>query len=184
MDGPPATQSWFERLLDSTASKAEAKGNADGAYKHAVLSVDGTQLYAVGMNIERGQTAENQPLGLEVIKVDNGHSVASLDSSATHAQIAHDGAYLYLGGLEPVGSNGRQTFKLEIVDASRMQQVATLERWEVVPSRRLGGEPIILTLENIWSGGNNGRLGVLDPKTFHIAHSWNLGPQSQWVTAP
>jgi len=184
MDGPPATQSWFERLLDMTASKAEAKGNAKGVYKHAALSADGTQLYVVGMNMDRNPASENQPLGLEIINVDNGHSVASLDSNATHVQTSHDGAYLFLAGHRPAGQAGRQRLKLEVVDIKRMQRMATLEHWEVIPSRRLGGEPIILAWEDMWPGGNGGRLGVLDPKTFHLAHSWDADQYSEWVTTP
>jgi hypothetical protein len=184
MDGPPATQSWFERLLDMTASKAEARGNAKGVYKHAALSADGTQLYVVGMSIDRDTASENQPLGLEIINVDNGHSVASLDSDSTHVQTSYDGAYLFLAGLQPAGQAGRYRFELEVVDIKRMQRVATMEHWEVVPSRRLGGEPIILAWENMWPSGNSARLGVLDPKTFHVAHSWDVDKYAEWVTTP
>src|SRR5207237_6409991 len=108
------------------------------------LSPDGKQLYAVGRKSHPApatpgprQTVE-ESLGLQVVEVASGRKVAGIPSEATGVKITPDGAYLILEVRA-----GREGWT-DVLDPTSLRRVARLERWEVVPGRRLDGQPIVL----------------------------------------
>lgn len=177
-----AAQSWFDRLLALTAGVAEAKGGVNGAFKAGVLSPDGTRLYMVGRTMKATRDANGNwqgteaSLGFQVIDVENGRKIASRDSEATWIKITRDGTYLLLG------SPGEGGWVVEVLDANSLQSVAGLTKWEVVATRRMDGQPIILA--SYQPSESLTRLAMLDPRSFEITHSWSVDTYASWVAIP
>jgi DNA-binding beta-propeller fold protein YncE len=173
-------KSWFERLLTFDAEIAHAKGNANGAFKAGVISPDGTRLYVVGytMTTTLDTNGEAQPreesLGLEVIEVASGNKLSSADSKAAWIKITPDGTHLILGNW----GQGQ----IEVIDTATLKTVTRLPRQEVVITRSLDGQPIILGSQ---SGHSLTKLSVIDLTTFHIVRSWSLATSyASWVLTP
>jgi hypothetical protein len=171
---------WFEELLALTAGVAQAKGGENGAFKEAVLSADGTRLYAIGRRVNSTRDAhgnwqvDEAYLGLQVIDVESGHKMASLDGEAKAIGSALDGAYLLLDDWD-----GR-IWWTEVLDAESLQRVARLEGWKVVPARRIDGQPILLASNPY----RESQLAVLDPRSFDIVQAWSASGHAEWVTSP
>ena len=175
-------QSWVEQLLDLSAGVAEAKGGANGAFKTAVLSPDGAKLYLLGGTY----TATRDPqgnwqgtegaLGLQVIDVESGRKLATHDTEARWwIRISPDGAFVFL-----TNSDGH-AWSTEVIDAKNAQRVARLDKWEVVPTRRLDGQPVLVASQ---LPGRPSQLAVLDPRSFAVIHSWSVNSYASWVTTP
>lgn len=171
-------RSWFEELLALTAGVAEAKGGENGAFKEAVLSPDGTRLYVVGRTVNSTRDARGEWqvteafLGLQVIDVESGRKVTGLDGQAKAIGTTPDGAYLLLDDWD-----GR-VWWTEVLDAESLQRVARLERWAVVPARRIDGQPILLASDPY----RGSQFAVLDPRSFDIVDTWSVSEHAEWVT--
>jgi hypothetical protein len=181
-----AARSWFEQLLALTAGVAQAKGGVTGAIKEAVLSPDGKQLYVVSQTMSSsrdtdGNSEEIQTrLDLQVIAVESGRTVMSRNLeisgtwvSADRVQLTPDGVYLVVNGWR---DGERWT---EVFNAKRLERVAHLAGWQVVLTRRLDSQPIILAQR--WHSEKQTELAVLDPRSFDIVDSW-VESNASWVT--
>jgi hypothetical protein len=182
-----AARSWFERLLALTAGVAKAKGVYTGTTKEAVLSPDGGHLYVISRTSNARHDADGNEeeietqLGLQVIDVERGREVASRDLemtgtwlSADRIGFTPDNAYLLASGWR----DGKRW--TEVLDAKSLARVARLEGWEVVPTRRLGGQPILLARR--WPGEKQTEFefAVLDPQSFDVVDSW-LESNASWM---
>lgn len=172
-----AAQSWLERLLWLTAGTAQAKAASSGAYKAAALSPDGAQLYVVGRathptrDARGGWQIEEELLGLQVVDVESGRVVARREGRATEVGFSPDGAHLLLSDWGLSGT--------EVLDAGSLERVALLAGWEAAVTRRIDGRPVILARQ---FEGESGRVAVLDPASFEIAHSWPADGIVDWLT--
>jgi len=170
-------RSWLEELLELTAGVAEAKGGENGAVKEAVLSPDGTRLYVIGQTVSSTRDARGNwqttrtSLGLQAVDVESGHIMASLDIEAQAIKATLDGAYLLLDDWD-----GR-VWGTEVLDAKRLQRVAHLEGWAVVPARRTDGQPILLASNPY----RESQLAVLDPRSFDVVHTWSVNGHAEWL---
>ncbi len=175
-----AARSWFEELLALTAGVAHAKGGSNGAFKEAALSPDGTRLYVIGRATNSTRDAQGYwqisetSLGLQVVDVESGRKIAGLDREAKAIRTTLDGVYLLLDDWD-----GR-VWWTEVLDAISLQRVAHLEGWDVVPTRRIDGQPILLASNPY----RQSQLAVLDPRSFDIVHTWSMNGHAEWVTAP
>lgn len=173
-------QSWFERFLAFTAGLAQAKGGFEGAIKEAVFSPDGQRLYGVGQTMqamldEQGYwQVEEESLGLQVVEVDSVRQIAHRDSEATDIKITPDGAYLLLYGW---GEQGERW--TEVLDATSLERLTYLADWEVMATRRLDGQSLILATQYRHPQTS---LAVLDPQSFDIVHTWSANTEAMWVT--
>jgi hypothetical protein len=174
-------QSGLERLLALTASVAQAKGAADGAYKEAALSPDGTRLYVVGRSMSAAddghggwQIAETS-LGLQVIDVESGRRVASRESEASGVRITLDGAHGLLNGW------GEQEQWAEVFDVDSLEPVGRLAGWEVAAIRQVEGRPVIVASH---PGENTTRFAVFDARSLDAIHSWAAKGYAAWLTRP
>jgi WD40 repeat protein len=173
-------KTWFERLLSFDAKVAHAKGNVNGTFKAGVLSPDGTRLYVVGYSMTttldtNGEAQQRkEQLGLEVIEVASGNKLSSADSKAMWIKITSDGVHLILGNW----GEGQ----IEIIDTTTLKTVTRLPQDEVVITRTMDGQQIVLGSQ---SGHSLTKLSVFDPITFHIVRSWSLAtPYASWVSTP
>lgn len=176
-----AARPWLEELLALTAGVAQAKGTGMGGFKTAVLSVDGIRLFVLGQAMEATPTPEGHwqssttLLGLQVIEVENGRKVASLDTQASGIRLTPDGAYLLLEGW------GEQEPWTEVLDAATLERVAHLTGWEVVFSRQTDNQSVLLARR---SGQTTTELAVLDPRFFNVARSWQVEGHASWIALP
>lgn len=174
-------QSWFEEFLSLTAGVAHAKGDVQGASKEAVLSPDGKQLFVVGRAMDVTRDAEGNRqydeefLGLQVVDVESGRITASRDIEALNIRITPDGAHLLINGP---GQRGLWT---EAIDARSLQSITRITEWEVIPTRTLDGQPIILANQ---SNERRSELALLDPKSFDAIYSWVADTYAMWVSMP
>jgi hypothetical protein len=120
------------------------------------------------------QTSETS-LGLQVIEVESGHKLASRDIEAAGLRLTPDGTYLLLDGWD---DQGQWT---EVLNADSLESVARLAGWEVMLSRRLDGQPVILARQ---PGEALTELAVLDTQTFEVAHAWPVKSYASWVATP
>jgi hypothetical protein len=176
-----AARSWLEELLAHTAGVAQAKGAGMGAFKTAVLAADGTRLFVLGQAWEATPTPEGHwqssqtPRGLQVIEVESGRKVASLDTQASGIRLTPDGAYLLLDGW------GEQEPWMEALNAATLEEVARLTGWEVVLSRQTDSQPVLLARQLSQA---TTELAVLDPRSFKVAKSWQVKGNASWIALP
>lgn len=173
-----AAQPRPDRLLALTARSAAAKGDATGAFKTAVISPDGKQLYVVGLKRQAASStpaprpATAETFGLLVLDAASGRTLAHHDIPAVGIALTPDGAHLLL-------TDSGLTWT-EILDARTRTPVTRLDGWTVQIGRRLDGQPLLLASR---SPGQTSELAVLDPCTFAVIASWPAGAVS-WVTGP
>lgn len=181
--------SWFDNFLALSADVAEAKGGANGAYRYATLSPDGTQLYVIGSMMVAARSADNsfwdttyRVSDLEVIDVQSGrklaaHEMTNREDVSEYLQELHltpDGMRILV-----VRSDPNNNWWTEVFDAQSLQPVARLSEWRVFGARRLDGQPILLAHRP-----NSNQLAVIDPQTFAVVRSFSLETNPGWVTAP
>jgi len=176
-----AVRSWVEEFLAFTAGAVQAKGAWQGAFKSAVLSADGAQLYMLGQTTEATRNAEGlwqseQTFsGLQVIEVESGRKVASYDAEASAISLTADGVYLLLSGW------GKAGYGTEVLDAVTLERVKYLADWEVVATRRIDGQPAILASR---ADEQETHLALLDPQSFEVGPSWSVKGYASWVAVP
>jgi len=111
-----------------------------------------------------------------VIDVANDRIIARRDSDAENITISPDGAYVFLDG------RGQYTRWMEVLDARSLARVKRLdEGWQIVATRRMDGQQIILASHLLQQPTP---LAVLDPRTFEIIRSWSAGAEASWVATP
>ncbi|MBI3733634.1 MAG: hypothetical protein HY259_09290 [Chloroflexi bacterium] len=176
-----AARSWFEQLLDLTAGVAEAKGGFVGAYKTAVILPDGKTLYLLGQMMNAARDSQGRwdttyaTTGLHVIDTQSGRQTATRESSSKWIKLTADGATLLL-----TGNDVQNNWWSEVYDTRTLQRVARLDQWEVTPSRRLDGQPILLASQPL---RRQPQLAVLDPRTFAVLHIWSADTFDFWPSA-
>lgn len=185
-----AARSWFDNFLDLFADVAEAKGGANGTFKYAVLSPDGTKLYVIAAAMTAARSADNSfwdttyRVGdLEVIDVQSGRKLAALAMTNREEvseyldgiDLTPDGAHILVVRGDP-----NNNWWTEVFDAQTLQRVAQLDKWRVFVARRVDGRPILLAHQP----PNSNQLAVIDPQTFAVIRSFSLEADAGWVTVP
>lgn len=171
------TQGWFEQLLALTADVVQAKAGHTGSRKSAALSLDGMRLYMVGNTMSAARDPQGTwqitetALGLRVIEVESGRQAASQESQGFAIKMAPDGRHLYLASRDERG------WWTEVHDANSLHSVTRLTEWEVVATRRLDGQPIVLLSQ---SEQGRSQLAMLDA-TFGVIHPWTVNSYAAWV---
>jgi hypothetical protein len=174
--------SWFERLLSLTAGVAHAK-IAEGTSKQAVASPDGQFLYIVGQRNDliqdksgNWQMIEN-PLGLQIVRAEDGSRLAHYDTEASELSISADGRYLYLRGwAETQDSAWTQVF-----DTSTNQPVTRMDGKWLVPTRRVNGAPILAS--SVWMNDKGEHRNVIVDSQSVLAE-WVSPEYLAWLTNP
>lgn len=174
--------SWMERLLSLTAGVAHAK-IAEGTTKHAAISPDGKTLYVVGQNSELVGEKDNMweiienPLGLQVVRAEDGRRLARFDTEASDISISYDGRYLFLQGWSQVQENAWT----QIIDTATNQPVTRIENntW-LVPTRRLNGEPILASSVFI-NGEREHQYTTVNPDDLSVLAEWSNTDYLVWL---
>lgn len=175
---PPRT--WLDRLVALGAGVAHAKVT-DGTTKRAVLSPDGTLLYVVGrtndtFKDDKGYWQfEQTPLGLTVVDTATGAEITHLDTDADEVKISPDGKYLFL-------IRWASTARTDVVDAGSLEVVKGLAGRYLVPTRRLNGEPILLS--SVAHSAGHTALAVLDLNSLDEMRVWSVSDPADWLVIP
>ena len=177
--------SWFERLLSLGGEVAHAKV-AEGTTKHAVISPDGETLYIVGLQSDLSQEngdgweiIEN-PLGLQVVRAEDGKRLARYDNGASEISISYDGRYLFL----QVWSQTQENSWTQIFDTFINEPVTRIENntW-LVPTRRLNGAPILASSVYI-NGEDQQHYSIVDPEDLSVLAEWSSTDYLVWLNLP
>jgi WD40 repeat protein len=174
--------SWIERLLSLTAGVAHAK-IAEGTSKQVAISPDGQFLYIVGQRNDliqdkdgNWQVIEN-PLGLQIVRAEDGSRLAYYDTEASELSISPDGRYLYLREL-----GGKEVSHwTQIFDTSSNQPVTRMDGMWLMPTRRVNGEPVLVSSVWINDKGKH-RNAILDSQS--VLAEWISPDYLFWLTAP
>ena len=128
--------SMFERVEHWLFPAVEAK-LVPGTQRRALLSPDGTRLYAVGLRQEMTKdpdgvwSSHEVPLGLQVIATDNLSQLRHLDLPVSDLTLSPDGKRLLLiGSFEDFSWSGGSEYEdsgLYVFDAERLEELAHLE---------------------------------------------------------
>lgn len=176
-----AARSWVEEFFAFTAGTAQAKGAWQGAFKSAVLSSDGTQLYVLGEIMQATRSADglwqtNQIFsGLQVIEAENGRKTAGYDTEAGEISLTPEGDFLLLRGW------GKAGYWTEVLDPASMKRVEFLADWEVVSTRRIDGEPVLLVSR---ADEQETKLALLNGQSFGLGPIWTVQGYATWVGLP
>ena len=177
--------SWFERLLSLGAGVAHAKV-AEGTTRHAVVSPDGQFLYIVGERNELADAENDEwqintiPLGLQVVRVEDGSRLGRYDTKASDISISNDGHFLFLQGWNQTqGSAWTQIF-----DTKTNQPITQVQdnTW-LVPTRRLNGMPI-LTSSVFINDEDQQHYSIVDPEDFSMLAEWSSTDYLVWLKVP
>ena len=174
--------SLMERLLALTAGVAHAK-IAEGTSKHVAISPDGETLYIVGQSSELGEKTGEEwniienPLGLQVVRAEDGKQLDRYDSEASDLSISHDGRYLFLQGW----NQDRDSAWTQIFDTAANQPAARLENntW-LVPTRRLNGEPVLASSVYI-NGESEQYYTTFNPESLSVLAEWSSADYLVWL---
>lgn len=108
-------------------------------------------------------------------QVASGRKVAGYDTEAGKISLTADGAYLLLRGWGEAG------YWTEVIEAARLERVKYLADWEVVTTRRIDGQPVILASR---ADEQETHLALLDPHSFELGPIWSVKGYAEWVTVP
>lgn len=177
--------SWFERLLSLGAGVAHAK-IAEGTSKHAVVSPDGQFLYIVGVRSELADSEgdewqiNNIPLGLQIVRTEDGNRINRYDTEASDVSISYDGQYLFLQGWSQTdGSAWTQIFDtVTHQPLTRVQDNAWL-----VPTTRLNGIPILTSSVYINSEDQQ-HYTIVDEEDLSTLVEWDSTDYLVWLNVP
>jgi hypothetical protein len=172
----------MDQLLSLTASIAHAKV-AEGTTKHVAISPDGETLYIVGQNNELGEAEGDvwniieNPLGLEIVRAEDGRRIARYDTEASDTSISYDGRYLFLQGW----SQEQNSAWTQIFDTETNESVTQVEdnTW-LVPTHRLNGEPILASSDYI-NGEHEHHYETFDPDELSVITEWNSEDYLVWL---
>jgi len=172
--------SWIERLLALTARVAHAKV-AEGTSKYAVASPDGQFLYIVGQRNDLIQDKNgnwqmiSNPLGLQIVRAEDGSRLAQIDTEASELSISADGRYLYLRSWDET-QNSPWT---QMFDTSSSQSTARMDGMWLVPTRRANGAPILAS--SVWMNDKGEHRNVLVDSQSVLAE-WVSPDYLAWLT--
>lgn len=164
-----AELTWFERLLSLTAGVAHAKVS-DGTTKQAVLSPDGQLLYVVGLRYESfldkmGNLQMNQtPLGLEIIRTNDGSRVERFETDSSDLSISTDGQILYLRDWTDTAP------WTKIFDLNTYQVITQKEWIYAAPALRINGEPLLVSTHS--TGEFAHHMSILSPDGSEVLSEW------------
>jgi hypothetical protein len=157
--------SWIEQWLRWSATTAHAK-MANGVTKHAMISADGTRLFAIGMHnsIENQTELVQTSLGLQVIDLATAEVVAKIETQAQSLTLDAESNRLYLHGWNSDPSKPLTTEWTEVLDATTLAEITRIDHKSVALARRLDGTTLLLATTYLDNGKSE--LAVLDPETF------------------
>jgi hypothetical protein len=176
--------SWLEQLLGLTAGVAYAKG-MDGTTKQAVVSPDGALLYVVGTTeavSKREGTDEwdfkMTHVGLQVIAVNDGALLQTLDTQADMAVLAPDKQHLLLLGW-PQDSGHPWT---EVYDLKSMKMTDRFSSTRLLPARRADGVPVLQS--SVMVSDSRCNMTSVDPASWSKIAGWTGGSCTDWLMDP
>jgi hypothetical protein len=170
---------WFERLLTLGGGFAYAK-IAEGTSKQAVSSPDGQLLYVVGKQDDLYQDKNGDwqvgstPLGLQVIRTEDGELLSHTDTDASLIAISPDGLQLYLFGWD------EHIPWTEVLDAATLKPITRLEGMQLRPGYRMNGEILLLSSE--WIDGSGHHIAVADPDSLNVLNEWRSSRYLAWLS--
>jgi len=167
-------QSWLERLLALTAGSALAKNLPQGAIRLAAISPDGQTLYIATQRLSPDEQHPPETT-LQAVDLAGVAVIAQADSGflnwPAHLSLSPDGEGLLLVGFNDDSS------RTELY-TPRLELTGYLDGWQISPSRRPDGAPLLLGSDQ---GEKRTTLGVVDDK-FEIDHSWQEDGLAWWIT--
>ena len=177
--------SWMEQLLSLTTGVAHAKV-AEGTTKHVAISPDGEFLYIVGLRNDLTQEKGNEwqiienPLGLQVVRAEDGKRLASYDTEASDISISYDGHYLFLQGW----NQKQESTWTQIFDTATNEPITRIENntW-LVSTQRLDGEPILASSVYI-NGESKHQYTTVDPDDLSVLAEWSSSDYLVWLKVP
>lgn len=174
--------SWIERLLSLTTAVAHAK-IAEGTSKHVAISLDGKLLYIIGQQNDliedkngNWEMIEN-PLGLQIVRTEDGSRLAQHDSEASELSISPDGQFLYLRGWENSGTSAWT----QVFDTSTSQVTARMDGMWLVPTRRVNGASILGS--SVWINDKREHHNAIVDSQSVLAE-WVSPEYLAWLTLP
>jgi hypothetical protein len=174
--------SLIERLLSLTAGVAHAKV-AEGTSKVAVVSPDGQFLYIVGQRNDLIQDTRGNwqmvanPLGLQIVRAEDGSRLAQIDTEASELSISSDGRYLYLRGW----GEAQNSAWTQVFDVSTNQSTARMDGMWLVPTRRANGAPVFAS--SVWINDKGEHQNALVDSHFVLA-KWVSPDYLAWLITP
>jgi hypothetical protein len=174
--------SWIERLLSLTAGVAHAKV-AEGTNKRAVISPDGQFIYTVGQRSDLVKIKDDEwqvntiPLGMQIIRADDGSRLAYYDTQASELSISSDGRYLYLRGW---GDTQNSTWT-QVFDTSTNKFVILLEDVWLMPTRRMNGAPILAS--SVWMDNKKEHHNAI-ADSQSVLTEWSSSNYLAWLITP
>ena len=169
---PP--RSLIERLFDSTAGLAYAKA-LNGTIKTGLLSADGSYMFVVGQTWHAVKDSSGNintistPTGLQVINVNSGALVTSLDTDATDMTLSPDGTRLFLYSWKQY-NDVLSLPSTQMMDVKRLAVVNTLPG-QYTPSRLLDGK--IGWLYESPQPDSTDRLAIYEPAGNKPRSEWS-----------
>jgi WD40 repeat protein len=176
-----AQTSWLDQLLALTVDVAYAKG-MDGTIKQAVISPDGKFLYVAG-NTEAVTQPENDnnwniidtPTGLQVIAAEDGALMEKISIGTSSVRLSPNSKQLFLTGW----NNG--TPRTEVYDISSRRIIKRLEGVYLIPTRRLDGKAILVSI--FTNSSNVSDTTLMEPDTWATISEWNDTDNIGWLIA-
>jgi hypothetical protein len=158
------TQSWFDRLLASTAGAAEAK-MLNGTVKNGLLGPDG-RLYVLGFTTHTVDEFTEIPLGLQVIDPATGALLTTVDTAARHLSLGADAAGDPVLLLEGWGDR-YWTEVRALADPATL--LAEFRGWSLQAGHLPSGAPVLLGRDD---RANRTVVHVIDPATWQEIAQW------------
>jgi hypothetical protein len=176
---------WFERWLMLAASEAYAK-EQNGVERRAVISKDGSVVYAAGVQRTLAQEAPGNwletrvPLNLQAIQTKDAAQIFKSNASGEALQLAPDGATLLLEQIDQ--GTGAVTGTVE-VDAKSGQVTANHPSLSLQLARRLGGDPILVSAVAIEAMQPAYEMEAYSPE-YQLLGQWTAPGFAEWLIAP
>ena len=178
--------SWFDQLLALTAGVAYAKG-MDGTTKQAVISPDGKFLFVSGNTEVVTQQADGNDwditdtsIGLQVIAVEDGTLVDTIDTGETSLQLSSDGRQIFLTGWKRLISY--ETPWTDIYDMSSNKLIKHIDKVSLTPTRLLNGKTIWVS--NYAVSDNLCYMASVDSTTWTTVNEWRGKYCFGWLIDP
>ncbi|HEU0296976.1 MAG TPA: hypothetical protein VFR47_29830 [Anaerolineales bacterium] len=173
--------SWLETLLSLTAGVAHAK-IADGTSKDVAISPDGQFVYVVGTHNtsvpdQQGNLQINQiPLGLEIIRTENGSRIEHIETGAGDLSLSPDGRFLYLRswGTPENGAPGT-----EVLDTSSREIVTHAAGIYPSLAFRVNGEPLLVSTYSFTETWH--QMAILQPDDLRGLTEWKGPEYISWL---
>jgi WD40 repeat protein len=176
--------SWLETLLSLTASVAHAKV-ADGTSKDVAISPDGKLLYVVGTHNssvpdQQGNLQIDQiPLGLEIIRIENGSGVTHIETGSGDLSLSPDGRFLYLRTWGMDENSGPGT---EVLDTSSRAIVTHAAGIYPSVAFQVNGEPLLVSTYSLSETEPWHQMTILQPDDLRVLAEWKGPEYITWLT--